>query len=111
MLNDYMNRGAAMQTADRKLHHYLSTAAYYLRQAQEYLDDYRDLAKIEYYRSVITEWPDMAQFYLNLSRYEVNSARMLVSDLESVGLISYEDWQTINHILVWFNVPAEDRYE
>lgn len=106
--DDYMNRGQVMKTADRKLLHYINSAAYHLRQAEEYLDDYRELESVSYYKGLREEWPDMARLYRQIAAADLDAARSLVSDLEDVGLISLEDWRTINETLVWFGCPAED---
>ncbi len=111
MLNDYMNQGQVMKTADRKLLHYISSAAYHLREAEEYMDDYKELANVSYYKGLRKEWPAMAQLYRRLCQADLSAARTLVSDLEDLELISLEDWMTINNWLAWFGYPAEDRYD
>lgn len=108
--NDFMKRGAVMRTADSKLHHYICRADFYLRCAQEYLDDYRDLGGSIYYDGLRAEWPEMARLYESLAKAEIRAARILISDLEDVGLLDRADWRTINHWLVWFNAPSVDSY-
>ena len=107
--NDYMNRGLHDLTADRKLMHYISSAAFHLRQAEEFMDDYRDLEHASYYKGMREEWPDMARLYRQLCQADLQAAKSLVSDLEDVGLIDRWDWSTINNWLVWFGFPAEAR--
>lgn len=107
--NDYMNRSQVMKTADRKLMHYISSAAYHLREAQEYLDDYKELESVSYYKGIRESWPEMARLYRQLCQADLQAARSLVSDLEDVGLISLDDWRNINETLVWFGFPAEVR--
>ena len=109
MLDDYMNQGQVMKTADRKLLHYIASAAYHLRQAEEYLDDYRELANVSYYKGLRKEWPAMARLYKQLANADIGAAVVFVSDLEDVGLLDYGDWENIHHILMWFGIPAEDR--
>lgn len=109
--NDYMNRGQVMQTADRKLLHYISSAAYHLREAQEYLDDYNSLVNVSYYKAISQDWPDMARLYRQLCQADLQAARSLVSDLEDVGLIDMDDWRTINDMLLWFGFQAGFRYD
>lgn len=108
-LDDYMNLSQVMQTADRKLLHYISSAAYHLRQAEEYLDDYRELEHVSYYKGIREEWPEMARLYRQLCQADLAAAKYLVSDLEDVGLLDRWDWSTINTWLVWFGFPAEVR--
>lgn len=111
MLNDYMNQGQVMKTADRKLLHYIANAAYHLRQADEYIADWEELADISYYKGLRDEWPDMARLYKQLASADIAAALVFVSDLEDVGLIDYGDWLNISHTLNWFGIPAEDRYD
>ena len=111
MLNDYMNQGQVMKTADRKLLHYIASAAYHLRQAEEYMADYKELANVSYYKDLRKDWPEMARLYRRLCQADLSAARTLASDLEDLGLISLEDWMTINNWLAWFGYPAEDRYD
>lgn len=111
MLNDYMNQGQLMKTADRKLLHYIASAAYHLRQAEEYMADYEELAHLSYYKDLREDWPDMARLYKQLARADIAAALVFVSDLEDVGLIDYCDWLNISHTLNWFGIPAEDRYD
>lgn len=108
-LDDYMNRSQVMQTADRKLLHYISRAAYHLRQAEEYLDDYKELEHVSYYKGIRDNWSDMARLYRQLCQADLAAAKYLVSDLADLELIDGPDWQQINEWLVWFGFPAEVR--
>ena len=111
MLNDYMNPGQVMKTADRKLLHYIASASYHLRQAEEYMADYDELKNVSYYKGLREEWPDMARLYKQLSQADIAAALVLVSELEDVGLLDLGDWLNISHTLNWFGIPAEDRYD
>lgn len=111
MLNDYMNQGQVMKTADRKLLHYICSAAYNIRQAEEYMSDYAELEHLSYFKGLREDWPAMSRLYKQLAMADIMAAKHLVSDLEDVGLLDYGDWMSINHTLNWFDVPAEDRYD
>ena len=109
--DDYMNRSNVMRTVDRKLLHYIASAAYYLRCAEELMADYNDLEHLFYYQGMREEWPDMARLYRQLCRADLQAALHLVGYLQDVGLLDMGDWATIYHILMWFGIPAEDRYD
>ena len=108
-LESYKLDSNIMRIADRKLLHYISSAAYHLRQAEEYMDDYKERANVSYYKGPREEWPAMATLYRQLCQADLSAAREFISDLEDVGLISLDDWRTINDTLVWFGFPAEWR--
>lgn len=109
--DDYMHQGQVMKTADRKLLHYICSAAYHLRAAEELMADYNDLKHLSYYKGMCEKWPDMARLYKQLAQADTAAALVLVSDLEDVGLLDYGDWLNISHTLNWFGIPAEDRYD
>ena len=111
MLNDYMNQGQVMKTADRKLLRYIASASYNLREADEYMADYEELAHLSYYKDLRKDWPDMARLYKQLAQADLQAARYLIDDLADLELIDGTDWQTIKHWLVWMGYPAEDRYD
>lgn len=108
-MNSYNLDSAIMRTADRKLLHYIASAAYHLRQAEEYMADYKELENVSYYKGLRKEWPEMARLYRQLCQADLAAAKEFISDLEDVGLISLDDWRTINDMLVWFGFPAEAR--
>ena len=103
--DDYMNRSNLMKTADRKLLHYIASAADHLSQAEEILADYNDLAHLSYYKGM-REWPDMSRLYRQLCQADLQAAKYLIDDLADLELIDGPDWQTIKHWLVWFGFPA-----
>ena len=109
--DSYKLDSAIMRTADRKVLHYIASAAYHLRQAEEYLADYKELENVSYYKGLREEWPAMAKLNRQLCQADLAAAREFICDLEDVGLISLDDWMTINKALVWFGVRAEDRYD
>ncbi len=107
--DDYMNRSQVMKTADRKLQHYIASAASHLRLAEEYLDDYNELGNASYYKGISQDWPNMARLYRQLCQADLQAAKYLIDDLADLELIDGPDWQTIKHWLVWFGFPAEFR--
>lgn len=110
-VSDYKLDSVIMRTADRKLLHCIARAAYHLRQAEEYMADYKELENVSCYKELREEWPDMARLYRQLCQADLAAAKEFISVLEDVGLISMDDWRTINDMLVWFGIPAEDRYD
>ena len=104
-LDDYMNRGLVMQTADDKLLYYISSASRHLMLA----DHYQTLGEYYYDKRRGEEWRGMARLYRQLCQADLNAAKSLIWDLEYDELISIDDWSTIRDWLVWFGFPAEDR--
>ena len=109
--NDYMNQGPVMKTADRMLLHYIASAAHYQRTAEEYREDYVTLEHASYYKELRKDWPDIARLYKKLVVAEIGAALILISALNDYGYLSYGDMLNICHILNWFGIPAEDRYD
>lgn len=91
-LNDFNLESAIMRTADRNLRLYISSAAHHLNGA-----------------AVFNDRPDSVRLYRSLVKADMRAARSLVSDLEDMDLITMSDWAQIDHWLVWFGIPAEDR--
>lgn len=106
-----MNRGLLMKTADRTLLHYIASAAYNLRQAEEYMADYDELEHVSYLKGMRADWPRMSRLYKHRAYADMDAAMSFVEDLYEEDLIDYEDWYTIKHWLRWFGIPAEDRYD
>ena len=110
-LNEFKLDSAIMRTADRKLRGYIASAAYHLMEAEEYEADYYALHDHPYYNELSKDWPDMARLYRSLVKADMKVARALVGDLEDVGLLDLADWSQIEHWLIWFGIPAEDRLD
>lgn len=92
-MNDYLNRSYEFVSCDKVIAKHISRANAYLflAETEKHLD------------------PVLAAFDRMMTEAMISVAKQAVSWAEEQGFIDFNDWSVIDHWLIWFGCPVEDR--